>query len=257
MPPPDSRRRRGGPVPTGRVADPDGGGHRLGVLDRVAGHDGRGARGLEPEHARQPGGPARLLVLEVALPVGGDVAGVAHRDAVDVGGVAERVDDLEGPGLLALDPVGVHRVDHGDRGPLAQLPDDGRGPRRSCPAPGGPGPRGSSAWASLPRAMWPSGMSTAQVSPARAAKAAAEADVLPVDAHTTALAPSSAALEMATVMPRSLNEPVGLAPSTFKQDPGADPRGQPGGGEQRGAPLEQRDHRGGRGDRAGTRGTPR
>ncbi len=58
-------------------------------------------------------------------------------------------------------------------------------------------------------------MSTAQVRPARAAKAAAEADVLPVDAQTTALAPSSAALEMATVMPRSLNDPVGLAPSTF------------------------------------------
>src|SRR3954451_24415864 len=51
--------------------------------------------------------------------------------------------------------------------------------------------------------------------PARAAYAAALADVLPVDAHTTALAPSSAALEMATVMPRSLNEPVGLRPSYF------------------------------------------
>ena len=72
-----------------------------------------------------------------------------------------------------------------------------------------------SAWASLPRAMWPSGISTAQVIPALAAKAAADAEVLPVDAHTTALAPSSAALVMATVIPRSLNEPVGLAPSTF------------------------------------------
>ena len=72
------------------------------------------------------------------------------------------------------------------------------------------------AWASFPRAMNPSGISTAQVRPARVAKAAAEAEVLPVDAQTTALAPSSAALEMATVMPRSLNEPVGLAPSTFR-----------------------------------------
>ena len=35
-------------------------------------------------------------VLAVALPVGGDVAGVADRQAVDVGSVAERVDDLEG-----------------------------------------------------------------------------------------------------------------------------------------------------------------
>ena len=32
----------------------------------------------------------------------------------------------------------------------------------------------------------------------------------------TALAPSSAALEIAIVMPRSLNEPVGLAPSTLR-----------------------------------------
>jgi len=38
----------------------------------------------------------------------------------------------------------------------------------------------------------------------------------PVDAHTTALAPSSTALEMANVMPRSLNEPVGFRPSYFR-----------------------------------------
>ena len=31
----------------------------------------------------------------------------------------------------------------------------------------------------------------------------------------TAVAPSSAAFEMAMVMPRSLNEPVGLSPSSF------------------------------------------
>src|SRR6058998_1012790 len=58
-------------------------------------------------------------------------------------------------------------------------------------------------------------MSTTQVRPARVEYAAAEADVFPVDAHTTALAPSSTALEMATVIPRSLNDPVGLAPSTL------------------------------------------
>src|SRR3954451_20461656 len=59
-------------------------------------------------------------------------------------------------------------------------------------------------------------MSTAHVSPARAAYAAALAEVFPVDAHTTAFAPSSAALEMATVIPRSLNDPVGLSPSYFR-----------------------------------------
>ena len=39
--------------------------------------------------------------------------------------------------------------------------------------------------------------------------------MLPVEAQTTALAPSSTALEIAIVMPRSLKEPVGLAPSTL------------------------------------------
>src|SRR5262245_38257674 len=60
-------------------------------------------------------------------------------------------------------------------------------------------------------------MMTAASMPARAEYAAALADVFPVDAHTTTLAPSSAALEIAIVMPRSLNEPVGFAPSTFSK----------------------------------------
>jgi len=41
--------------------------------------------------------------------------------------------------------------------------------------------------------------------------------IIPVDAQITALAPSSAAFEIAIVIPRSLNEPVGLVPSTFNQ----------------------------------------
>ena len=53
--------------------------------------------------------------------------------------------------------------------------------------------------------------------PALAAYAAAEAEVLPVEAHTTASAPSSTALEIAIVIPRSLNDPVGLAPSYLSQ----------------------------------------
>src|SRR5579875_285427 len=65
--------------------------------------------------------------------------------------------------------------------------------------------------------MCPSGMITTQLSPARAAYAAAEAEVFPVDAQTTALAPSARALEIAIVIPRSLNDPVGLAPSSFSQ----------------------------------------
>ena len=41
--------------------------------------------------------------------------------------------------------------------------------------------------------------------------------MLPVDAHTTASAPSPTAADTATVIPRSLNDPVGFAPSTFSQ----------------------------------------
>jgi hypothetical protein len=40
--------------------------------------------------------------------------------------------------------------------------------------------------------------------------------VLPVEAQMMAVAPRAAAMLTATVMPRSLNDPVGLAPSTFR-----------------------------------------
>ena len=49
--------------------------------------------------------------------------------------------------------------------------------------------------------------------------------------------------------PRSLNEPVGLAPSTLSHTAAADPFGQPRGRHQRRAALEQGDHRGLRLDR--------
>ena len=41
--------------------------------------------------------------------------------------------------------------------------------------------------------------------------------MFPVDAHTTASAPSPTAADTATVIPRSLKEPVGLAPSSLSQ----------------------------------------
>src|SRR6476660_166312 len=66
---------------------------------------------------------------------------------------------------------------------------------------------------SLPLAILPAGKITAQRIPARAAYAAAEADVFPVDAQIKPWAPRSTALETATVIPRSLNEPVGFKPS--------------------------------------------
>ncbi len=68
----------------------------------------------------------------------------------------------------------------------------------------------------MPVAILPSGTMTTPLSFARAAYAAALAAVLPVDAQMTACAPSRALLaETAQVIPRSLNEPVGFAPSIF------------------------------------------
>ena len=74
----------------------------------------------------------------------------------------------------------------------------------------------TSAWASLPNAILPVGTSTAHVSPPRAAYAAALALVFPVLAQMTARLPSCMAQLIAMVMPRSLNDPVGLAPSTLR-----------------------------------------
>ena len=69
------------------------------------------------------------------------------------------------------------------------------------------------AWISLPSAILPFGRTMITSSPATAPYAAADADVLPVEAQMTALSPSSTALEIAMTMPRSLNEPVGFMPS--------------------------------------------
>ena len=58
--------------------------------------------------------------------------------------------------------------------------------------------------ATFPDATVPCGSSTIAEMPARAAYAAAEDAVFPVEATITAPAPSSTAFETATVMPRSL-----------------------------------------------------
>ena len=52
------------------------------------------------------------------------------------------------------------------------------------------------------------------------------AAVLPVEAQITASAPSRTAAETAHVIPRSLNEPVGLAPSSFSHTSRADALGE-------------------------------
>src|ERR1700716_2466250 len=73
-----------------------------------------------------------------------------------------------------------------------------------------------SACESLFSAISPDGTTTIARTPIRAAYAAIEADVLPVDAHISTLLPPSNALATATTMPRSLKEPVGFKPSYLK-----------------------------------------
>src|SRR5699024_3778030 len=58
-------------------------------------------------------------------------------------------------------------------------------------------------------------MTTIAFKPALAAYAAAEAEVLPVEAQITIFLPSSFALAIAITIPLSLKDPVGLAPSYF------------------------------------------
>ena len=63
--------------------------------------------------------------------------------------------------------------------------------------------------------MRPAGTITNAGIPACAPYAASDELVLPVDAHAIAVAPHRLACVTATVMPRSLNDPVGLNPSCF------------------------------------------
>jgi hypothetical protein len=77
----------------------------------------------------------------------------------------------------------------------------------------------ASVCASLPLATLPAGTNTTAFSPACAAYAASDALVLPVDAHAIAVAPTRTACVTATVIPRSLNDPVGFSPSCLKSSP--------------------------------------
>ncbi len=101
--------------PAGRVADPDRGGDRLGLGDRVTEHDRRRTGRLEAVHPGQPRAEPGSVVVAETGPVGADVAGVADRDREDVGRPAEVVADLERGRLLAGQAVRVDRVHERDR----------------------------------------------------------------------------------------------------------------------------------------------
>ena len=89
--------------------------------------EGGGSRSLDAEHPGQLVTAAEILEFLVALPVGGDVPGVADGEDVDVGRVAELLNDLEGRRLLTLDAVGIDRIDDGEVAGLAQFTDEAQG----------------------------------------------------------------------------------------------------------------------------------
>src|SRR6185295_14082745 len=92
-------------LPASWVADSDGRGDRLRLGNRLAVDQGGCPLRLEAVHDR------RLPVLLKTPPPGGDVAGIADRDGERVRGAAELVTGLKRCRFLALDPIGVDRVD--------------------------------------------------------------------------------------------------------------------------------------------------
>ena len=128
-----------------------------------------------------------------ALPVGGDVARVADRDAAARRARAELLEDLERRGLLPLEAERVDGVDERDRMVLGELAHERRAPGRSCRAARSPARRASAPgracrWRSCPRGRSP--RRSARRAPRRRRRDAA---VLPVDAQMTACAPSRTA----------------------------------------------------------------
>jgi len=103
---------------------------------------------------------------------------------------------------LAFNAIGVDRVHDLNFGAFADLADDAQGVVE-IPAQRNYGRAFHHCLGQLAIAMAPLGRSTMHLMPARAAYAAAEAEVLPVLAQITAFAPRSTASETAMVMPRS------------------------------------------------------
>ena len=56
--------------------------------------------GLEAHHVGQGAGALQTVVFHKALPVGGDIAGIAHRNEEVVRGVAEHVGDFKGAAVF-------------------------------------------------------------------------------------------------------------------------------------------------------------
>ncbi len=84
-------------------------------------HYWSGSGGLESHHFGLRVRPPRLLVFVIPTPISRNIAGVTYRYEVVVGWSSQLVDDLECSGLLALNSIGINRVDYGDFAGLAKL----------------------------------------------------------------------------------------------------------------------------------------
>ena len=105
------------------------------------------------------------------------------------------------------------------------------------------------AWASFPVAIRPAGSSTIGSRPAFAAYAAAEAEVFPVEAQTTACAPAPADTRDRDGHPAILERAGRVGALDLDPDLAAEPVGQHLGLDQRGTALTEGDHRIGVGHR--------
>ena len=184
-----------------------------------AAHDGSRSLGLEPEHPRPASRRrhARVGVANEASPAGGDVAGVADRQGNGIGRLAQRIDDLEGNGLLAGDAVGVDRVDDRRHAVVAEpahggqrlvevavdhdQPGAGRNRLRQLAAGNLAGRQDDVAWQTRPRR---------RRRPRR--RSCCRSRRRPQRRRL-----GSAARLTARTMPRSLKLPVGFVPSNFRK----------------------------------------
>ena len=104
----------------------------------------------------------------VALPIGRDVPRVAYRQAVDVRGITELVDDLKTGGLLTLDSRRIDAVDQRHRIGLREFAGEHQAVIKLPLTCSNTAPC-TNACASFPMAILPAGTSTAQIMPARTA----------------------------------------------------------------------------------------
>src|SRR5205823_876802 len=102
-------------------------GNRFRLLDDAAVKNRRGSRRLKTDHGRKRLGFSRVAIRAVTGPGRGDVSRVAERKKMEIGRVAEFVDNFEGRGFLSGDPIGIDRVHDRE---IVALPEFAHDPQR-------------------------------------------------------------------------------------------------------------------------------